>query len=112
MGNYQYCLSEAKNYQDRDAYISDLALSSIWGDAEGAEVPLDRLTWLGNLYDAAHRSIKEIAAVAGLSQRKLAERFAIPYRTMDSWCMGERTCPIYVKMMMQEVLGLWQRPKT
>lgn len=108
---YRFCLSEAKNYQDRDAYISDLALSSIWGDSEDAEIPAERLTWLASLYDAANRSIKEIAAAAGLSQRKLAERFAIPYRTMDSWCMGERNCPIYVKMMMQEVLGLWRRPK-
>ena len=108
MNHYQFCLSEVKYYQDRDAYVSDLALSSIWGDDEGAEIPAERLVWLGDLYDAAHRSIKEIATASGLSQRKLAERFAIPYRTMESWCMGERTCPIYVKMMIQELLGLWK----
>lgn len=106
---YQLCLGEVKNYHDRDAYISDMALSSIWGEREDAEIPAERLEWLSDLFDAAHRSVKEIAAAAGLSQRKLAERFAIPYRTMDSWCMGERQCPIYVKMMMQECLGLWLR---
>lgn len=112
MNNYQYCLSETKSYSERNAYISDLALSSIWADDEDGIIPTARLEWLGDLYDAAHRSVKEIASAAGLSQRKLAERFAIPYRTMDSWCMGERTCPIYVRMMMQEILGLWQQQKT
>ena len=103
---YQTCLSEAQNYTDRDAYIGDLALSSIWGDDEAADIPQERLDWLGQLYDAAHRSVKEIAAAAGLSQRKLAERFAVPYRTMENWCGGKRECPVYVKMMMQELLGL------
>lgn len=56
--------------------------------------------------DATHRSVKEIAAAAGMSQRKLAERFGIPYRTMENWCEGRRKCPDYVKMMMQEILGL------
>ena len=54
---YQICLPEAVNYTDRDAYISDLALSSIWGDDEGAEVPQERLEWLDQLYDAAHRNV-------------------------------------------------------
>jgi len=105
---YQTCLSEALNYTDRDAYISDLALSSIWGDTEDAPIPQDRLDWLGQLWDAAHRSVKEIARDAGLSQRKLAERFAIPYRTVENWCGGQRGCPVYVKMMMQECLELVQ----
>jgi len=105
---YQTCLSEALNYTDRDAYISDLALSSIWGDDESANIPTDRLDWLGQLWDASHRSVKEIAAAAGLSQRKLAERFAVPYRTMENWCGGQRECPVYVKMMMQECLELVQ----
>lgn len=102
---YQTCLSEALNCPDRDAYISDLALSSIWGD-EGGDVPQARIDWLGQLWDAAHRSCKEIAAAAGMSQRKLAERFVIPYKTMEDWCRGTRTPPVYTLMMMQECLGL------
>lgn len=103
---YQLCLSEAANYPDRDAYISDLVLSSLWGDEPDADIPTARLDWLGQLYDAAHRSVREIAASAGLSQRKLAERFAIPYRTVENWCSGVRSCPDYVRLMMQECLGL------
>jgi hypothetical protein len=100
------CLREIKHYTDRDAYISDLALSSMWGDAEDAEIPAERVTELGDLWDAFHRPVREIAAAAGLSQRKLAERFCIPYPTMERWCGGRSACPVYTRLMMQEILGL------
>ena len=107
--HYNVCVSEAIKYTDRDAYISDLALSSIWGDAPEAEIPADRIDQLGSIYDAAHRSVTDIAKAAGLSQRKLAERFCIPYRTVENWCGGQRECPFYLRMMMQECLGLLHR---
>ena len=31
--------AETGAYTDRDAYVSDMALSSVWGDADDAEVP-------------------------------------------------------------------------
>lgn len=100
------CIQEAQNYTNRDAYISDLAMSSIWGIQNG-DPPMCRLEALAKIYDAVTHSIKDIAADAGLSQRGLAERFAIPYRTMEDWCTGKRQCPLYVKLMMQEILGLF-----
>lgn len=106
---YMLCISEMYNYSDPDAYVSDLALDSMWGDAETDDVPEDRITALFEFWDAGHRSMKDIASDAGLSQRKLAERFCIPYRTMESWCGGQRDCPLYVKLMMQECLGLLHR---
>lgn len=106
---FMACVSEAANYTDRDAYISDLCLSSMWGDEENADIPAERIDALGDIWDACHRSIKEIAALAGLSQRKLAERFCIPYRTVEDWCTGRRESPIYTRLMMQECLGLLTR---
>lgn len=106
---YQTCINESANYTDRDAYISDLALSSIWGDEEGTDVPEERLEWLGQLWDAVHRSVKEIARDAGMPQRKLAERFAVPYRTAEYWCSNPTSCALYVRLMMQECLGLLRR---
>lgn len=100
------CITEAINYSDRDAYVSDLALSSIWDDCETAPIPADRLEMLGACYDAVHRSMRDISAAAGLSNRKLAERFSIPYRTMENWCSGYRECPLYTRLMMQEILGM------
>ena len=106
---YTTCVTEAQNYTYREAYISDLALSSIWGDAPEAEIPAGRIEQLGSIYDAVHRSVADIAKAAGLSQRKLAERFCIPYRTMENWCGGQRDCPVYLRLMMQECLGLLKR---
>lgn len=101
-----YCLSEASNYADRDAYISDLSLSSVWCDAEDAEIPSERIESLGRLWDAYHRSTKDICALAGLSQKGFSERFCIPYRTVCDWCTGSHTPPDYVKIMIQQLLGL------
>lgn len=103
---YRTAVAETANYTDCAAYVSDLAQSTIWGDPEDSPAPTQRLDQLGQIWDACHRNIKEIAAAAGLSCRKLAERFTIPYRTMEDWSAGKSTCPIYVRLMMQECLGL------
>lgn len=100
---------EALKSNDRDAFLSDWALSSIWGDACAADIPDDRLAKLAEMWDAAHRSVRQIAGDAGLSQRQLAERFCIAYRTVEDWCRGLRTPPDYVRLMMQECLGMIDR---
>lgn len=106
------CVNEAIGYADRDAYISDLCLSTMWDDAEDADISAERIEVLSVIWEACHRSIKEIAAAAGLSQRKLAEHFCIPYRTVEDWCneKSKGNCPIYTKLMLQECLGLFRRP--
>lgn len=103
------CYTEIANYQDRDAYVSDMVLSSIWEDAPGDDIPEARVDTVGKIWDATHKSVKQIAADAGLTQRKLAERFCIPYRTVENWCGGQRDCPAYVRLMMQELLGQLDR---
>ena len=109
MSVYSVCVAESLNYDDRDAFVSDLALSSIWEDAEDAQIPQERIEWLGGIWDASHRSPKDIAKAAKLSQRALAERFCVPQRTMEDWCRGVSKCPVYTKLMMQECLGLFDR---
>lgn len=103
---FSTCAAEVSAYTDRDAYISDMALASLWGDAPEAEIPQQRIETLGQVWDAVKRPMREIPPAAGLSQRKLAERFMIPYRTMEDWCRGVRECPAYVRLMIQECLGL------
>lgn len=104
------CVTETDHYTDRGEYISDLSLSSIWGDSEtDSAPPQERIDAIGQIWDACHRSVKDIAAAAGMSQRKLAERFCIPYRTMENWCNDKRSCRLYDRLMMQECLGLLKR---
>ncbi len=100
------CVSESLNYEDRDAYISGMALSSIWGDSEDADIPTDRVSELGRIWDRTHRDIRGIRDASGMTFRDLAQRFCIPSRTMDSWSMGERKPPLYTLLMMQEILDI------
>lgn len=95
---------EAQLYTDRDAYISDWALSSMWGDAEDAEIPQDRIEMLGNIYDAVHCTINDLLARYDLSQSGFARYFGIPIRTVQNWCVGARTCPQYILTMACEIL--------
>ena len=101
--------SEALTSTDRDAFISDMALSSIFPAPEDGSFGQGLIDRLGSIWDAAHRSIRQIAADAGLSGRKLAGRFGIPYRTMGNWLTGVNKCPDYTRLMMQECVGLLTR---
>ena len=103
---YQTICEDALTANDRDAFVSDWALSSAFDGGPDQE----RIEMVGAIYDAMHRSVKDIASAAGMSQRKLAERFLIPYRTMESWCGGQRSCNDYTRIMMQQLLGLMPTP--
>lgn len=98
-------------YADRDAYVSDLALSSIWGDGEDTEIPADRLDTLGRIWDAAHMSIKDIRTASGLSRTAFAEHLCIPYRTVQDWELGARACPGYLRLLIAEHFGIFHRPE-
>lgn len=60
--------------------------------------------------DVICRTVKGIAAAAGISCRQLAERFHVPYRTMENWSSGCCKCPLYTRLMMQQCLGLYTPP--
>lgn len=101
--------AETGAYADREAYISDMALSSIWGDAEDAEVPAERLALLGGIWDGAHCTIPEVIKKYGLTQTGFAQYFGIPLRTVQDWCGGRRECPPYVAAMAAEILAANER---
>lgn len=98
-------VSEIGSYTDRDAYVSDLSLSSIWGD--GADLPAIADA-VGRIWDAWHMSVKELRAVTGLSQAAFARRFLIPRRTVENWESTKvpNECPLYIRMLIADVLGL------
>lgn len=101
----QLLLSEARNYPDRDAYISDLALSSIWGDEPDADIPPERVELLDHMHDIASATIPGLLETYGLSQTNFARYFDIPLRTVQNWCGGQRECPQYVVTMAAEILS-------
>lgn len=49
-------------------------------------------------------SVKKLREEYGLTRQQLAELFSIPLRTVQSWELGERACPVYLFLMMEELL--------
>lgn len=99
-------VKEVPAYKSRDAYISDMALSSIWGDAPDDEIPAERLEQLGMVWDAVNRPVSEIVKSKGLSQAAFARLYMIPLRTLEDWCSGTRSCRLYDRIFLQEAVGL------
>ena len=99
--------TDALNIADRDAFISGWALSSVWEEAEDAEIPAERLTDLGKIWDVAHASFADIVAASGLKLVDFAAKFAIPYRTVLSWKHGERECPDYTRLLLARAVGMY-----
>lgn len=99
--------TDAQGIADRDAFISDWALSSVWGDAEDAEVPADRLLELGMIWDVAHASFADIVAASGLKLVDFAARFAIPYSTAQKWYYNLSRCPAYTRLLLARAVGMY-----
>ena len=51
-------------------------------------------------------TIREILIATGMTQTALAKRFDIPLRTVQNWATGQRECPVYIRKMMMEILGI------
>lgn len=49
--------------------------------------------------------IRNIRSMTGLSQAKFAAHYNIPKRTLESWEMGERECPVYVLELLRRAVN-------
>jgi len=102
---FNILFSEALEDADRDVFVSDWALSSVFAEesdlGENAEI-------CGKIWDAAHLSVKEMREKMNMTQAQFAERFCMPKRTIENWEGGSRQAPDYVRLMMARELGLAQ----
>lgn len=103
---FKTCYIEAVTMNDKDAYLSDMALSSIWNDAEDADVPQERLEELGRIWDVAHMSMRDIRKSCGMTQASFAQKFLIPKRTIENWESDVNTPPAYVKILIAKAMNL------
>lgn len=101
--------AEALTTADRDAFVSDWALSSIWDDEQPDEIPADLIDELTSLWDAAHTPVSAIRAHLGLTQMAFGMRFLIPTRTVENWESGASKCPVYVHLLLLQAAGLYNR---
>lgn len=89
---------DALKQPNKELYIAECGYPEWFDDiSTDHDVVIDIL---GNIHDVAHMSIRDMVKKSGMSQAKFADHFCIPKRTVESWCMGDRTCPDYVRLMM------------
>lgn len=96
--------SEAQNYSDPDAFVSDMLTSSAFlPEDESAEIDLTPIDDLRKIWTTVCAPFRTLLGEIGMTQTKCAERFGIPFRTVQHWALGERPCPIYVRWMIAEI---------
>ena len=106
INQYHLALTEIENYTDRDAFVSDLALSSAFPEDSDLSVTASELV---PIWEAYHMTIRDLRTAAGLSRIDFSRRFRIPIRTIENWeCTGpnSRECPTYVRLLIAEAIGL------
>ena len=91
----------------RESFVSDWALSSIWGDDDNSDILEERIAEIGGIWDVAHLTIYDIRQHTGLSQAKFATRFCIPRRSIEDWESGARKCPDYLRLLLAQTVGLY-----
>lgn len=99
---YYLIFTEALAAEDKDAFVSDWALSSAF--PEGSDLA-ENAAKVAEIWDTAHVTVKEIRTRTGLSQAKFAEHFCIPRRTVENWESGVNSCPPYVLRLLDQVVG-------
>lgn len=97
---------EALASPDRDIYVSDWSLSSIF--PEDSDL-LENAQFVGLVWDVAHMSVQDLVDASGLSRLGFARHFCIKYRTVSHWCQGDRECPDHTRLMIAELLGILPR---
>ena len=94
---------EAQNYDDREAFCSDGALSSCFPEDQDMG---EAYKMCGIIWDAINKPIAEIRRAMGLTQAQMAERLCVPKRTLENW-EYKGTCPVYVRILIARVwMGL------
>lgn len=111
MTDYQFyaLYTAALESTDRDAYLSDWSLSSIWEDEEGTDSPAKRIEQVAAIWDVAHLTVRQIRKHTGLTQAAFGTRFVIPRRTIQNWESGTNECPAYVRLLLAQAVGLYSR---
>lgn len=46
-------------------------------------------------------TFKELREASGMSRQQFTDYFGIPYRTIQSWELGDRQCPQYLLDLME-----------
>lgn len=106
-----HAFSEAPNYKDPDAFISDLLLSSAFVDPDNPadEPDLTLIDPLRRIWQASTLPFKSLLSELGLTQTGLSKRYGIPLRTIQGWAGETRTPPPWLRLMLADLAGWLER---
>ena len=99
---------KAISAESRDAFVSGCEWPSTADNPE-AGAPEDRDRILGELWDVAHMSVREIRDFSGLSRQAFSDCFCIPKNTLANWERGRSPCPHYLRLLLAQVVGAYKR---
>ena len=102
----------APTEKDRDAFMSEWALTESWGldDTTDGDELTERAMRCAHVWDVSHMGIKEIRESIGLTQFEFSHRLCIPMSTIQAWENGE-DCPGYIRYMSALLLGVLKEVK-
>lgn len=112
--DFYILFSAASSEQDRDRYISEWSSSSIFYPGENVpDINADDLAdALGNIWDVAHLSTRDIRQHLGLTQVAFAERFCVPRRTVENWEYRISRVPPHTILAFAENAGMLKVKRT
>lgn len=101
---YRNLVSDALNAENEEIFIAEQGWAD-WMDEYGEDT--DRLVSdMRNIYQVSHMTMIDLLSASGLTKAAFSRRFLIPLRTVENWVSGIRPCPIYVRLMIADLLGL------
>lgn len=101
-------ITEAPNYTDPDAFVSDMLLSAAFVDPEDIEAQPDlaQVDDLRRIWTVVAAPFRDFLALLGVGQTALSRQHHIPLRTVQNWASGTSECPTYTRIMMARLAGL------
>lgn len=106
--NFYILFAAATKEQDRERYIVEWSSSSIfYPDENSPDIDANELVdSLGNIWDVAHLTVRDIRQHMGLTQSAFAERFCIPRRTVENWEYRGGRVPPYNILALADITGM------
>ncbi len=89
-----------------EAEFDELCKSETGNSLAYADDPFSIRLGLSNLWKALKMDINEIIRRFDMKPAEFSDRFWIPYRTLQAWMDGTNPCPVYIKVMLCELLGI------
>lgn len=105
---FKHLFMDAMEADDWETYFAECCTNIAFESFVGTdEAYCDYVTdVLRNIWEASHLNIQKIVDRSGLSIASFAERFVIPYRTLQDWYAKRYTPPKYIVLMLAELCGL------